>query len=176
MDTQLISEIHWIEGALVVIAAALVFLVLVGFWILAAIVRAKLREPQISFSKQARRLLDRGESNKLIEVCEARLTEYPSDAEAWWYLAQAAYRSLQLKRALDAADKVTALRPDWPWIDQFVKAIEEQLSQQAPEPALQIVPPPPIVINVKPGNPFAAKDQKSAPSSNNEPTSDPRGN
>jgi cytochrome c-type biogenesis protein CcmH/NrfG len=171
MDTQLLSEIRWIRGALVVIAIALTLLV-IGIWIVAGVVSTKAMRSQLSFGDRAKRLLDRDETSKLIEVCEAQLTEYPSDAEAWWYLAQAAYRTFQLKRALDAVDKVRALRPEWPWIEQFAKAVEEQLSQQAPEPALHVVPPP-VVIHVKPGNPFAANDKPPGSSPAGEPTNDP---
>jgi cytochrome c-type biogenesis protein CcmH/NrfG len=175
MDAQVLSELHWIRVSLVVIAASLVVLSLVGMLVLLGIAQlSKHLGSRISFADQAKLMLDRDEPKKVIEACEARLVEHPADAETWWYLAQAAYRDLQLKRALQALEKVRDIRPDWTTIEQLAKVIEEQLAQQVPEPALHVVPPP-MVLNVKPASPYAPKGASGETSADGELTPRPPG-
>ena len=67
------------------------------------------------------------------------LTEYavaiqldPTLPEAWYFTGQAQARLGHLDRALEAWKKVRELRPDFPNIDQLVRATEQQLKKGAP--------------------------------------------
>jgi cytochrome c-type biogenesis protein CcmH/NrfG len=146
MDASMLQELVWIKWALAVIAAAFVVLAvsaIAALWGLARI-PAAIKE-RASFSDQAKRLLDKGLLDELVELCERQTAEFPGDANAYWFQAQADYRKGKLRRALSALHRVHELQPDWDatYTDPMIAAIEQRLASEGDKPDLKIVTTPP---------------------------------
>lgn len=155
MDASLLQELVWIKWALIVIAAAFVLLTLAaiaGLWGLAR-VPAAIRE-RVSFSDRAKRLLDKDQLEELVELCDRQTAEYPGDANAYWFQAQADYRKGKLRRALSALHRVHELQPDWDatYTDPMIAAIEQRLASEGDKPDLKIVTTPPDPDAPPPGS------------------------
>ena len=143
MDPQLATQLESIKNALLVIAVAVSILALVGLGVIGVVAQIpKYLRSRMSFADQAKLLLDQGQTEKVIAICERRIEEYPGEANAWWYLGQAAFRSGHYSRALNAMRKVEGLQPDWPSATQFIEAIETKLLEKGDRPELKVVTPP----------------------------------
>lgn len=146
MDASLLQELAWIKWALVVIAAAFVVLAaaaIAALWGLARMPAAV--AGRASFADEAKRLLDKGQLDELAELCDRQTTEFPGDANAYWFQAQADYRKGKLRRALSALHRVHELQPDWDatYTDPMIAAIEQRLASEGDKPDLKIVTTPP---------------------------------
>jgi len=142
MDPKLLTELEWIRGSLVVIAAAMAILALVGLTFFGVLVQIpKLLRSRMTFADEAKLLLDQGRLEKLVQLAENRIEQYPGDAEAWWYMGQGAYRTGQYRRSLNALRKVLDYQPAWPGIKELIEVIEDKLAKGAEVPELKIVTP-----------------------------------
>ncbi len=146
MDASLLQELVWIKWALAAIALAFVVLAacaIAALWALARVPAAI--KGRASFADEAKHLLDKGQLDELAELCERQATEFPGDANAYWFQAQADYRKGKLRRALGSLHRVHELQPDWDatYTEPMIAAIEQRLVAEGDKPDLKIVGTPP---------------------------------
>ncbi|MGH8669222.1 MAG: tetratricopeptide repeat protein [Burkholderiales bacterium] len=146
MDASLVQELVWIKWVLVAIAAALVVLALSTLGALWGVAKMpELIKGRASFADRAKQLLDKGALDELLELCDRHTAEFPADANAYWFQAQADYRRGKFRRALSALHHVRELQPDWDavYTNPMISAIEDKLSTEGDRPDLKIVTPSP---------------------------------
>ena len=146
MDAASLAQLTQIKWALVVIAGAFVVMAIAtlgalwGMAQLPSVVKGK-----ASFADQAKRLLDKGELDSLLELCDQHIAEYPGDANGYWFQAQADYRKGKLRRAVASLRRVRELQPDWEetYIAPLMQVLEERLERGADKPDLRVLTPDP---------------------------------
>jgi len=140
MDAQALAELKTIKWLLIGIVVALAYIALfVSAFVINAI-RVSRLHLKGSFSDHGKALLDQGKHNELIELCDARLQEFPGDATAYWLVAQAYHRTGNLRRALVSFKKVHELQPDYN-VGPMIEIIEDKISKEGPRPDLAVVAP-----------------------------------
>jgi len=159
METEILTQLIWIKWLLIftviVIAIAAASMVALA-WFASKIPEQMMKEN--SFHDQAQALLDQGKSEELIGLAEERVSKFPADSYAYWFLGQACYRIGNLKHALNYLRKAQDIRPEWEstYTGPLVRVIEEKLAEDTGKPDLKLI---------KPNQSF----EKSAPSSDGEP-------
>ena len=144
MENEILTQLVWIKWFLVVIVAALAL----GSVAMGIAVRAFAKIPEqmksdISFPDRARELLDKGKTEEVIGLAEDRISKFPADSQAHWFLGQACYRVGDLRRALICLRKTQELQPDWEstYTGPLIRVIEEKLAKGTPKPGLKVVAP-----------------------------------
>jgi cytochrome c-type biogenesis protein CcmH/NrfG len=131
---------------LVVIATCLVVLTIFGFHVFWAMAEVPdILKGRASFADRAKRLLDQGKLDELLDLCSKHIAEFPADAHGFWFQGQADYRKGNLRRALGSLRKVAELQPDWEAVHTrpLAEIIEARLTERVEKPGLKIVPPNP---------------------------------
>lgn len=92
----------------------------------------------MSFPDHAKMLLDQGKGGELIALAEERISDYPGDGQAHWWLGKACYQAGDLERALGCMLKVQDLQPDWDLSHTapFIEAIKKKLVGNSSESGL----------------------------------------
>jgi cytochrome c-type biogenesis protein CcmH/NrfG len=142
MEPSVLQEIVWIKWALVVIAGALSVIAVFAIFALRAIATVpEMVKGRVSFAERAKAMLDQGTNDKLLELCDAHVLEFPADAHGYWYMGQANYRLGHLRQALACFRKVIELQPDWEAVNTqpMIAAIEAKLAERGEKPDLKVV-------------------------------------
>lgn len=95
----------------------------------------------IPFPDRARMLLDQDKAEEAIALAEERISKFPADGLAYWYLGKACYRVGDFQRALASVLRAQELQPDWHVSDTapFIQTIQEKLAENATKPELKVV-------------------------------------
>lgn len=82
----------------------------------------------VPFAEHVVMLMDQGKSEEVIALAEERISRFPADSLAHWYLGRASYDVGELDRALACMNKVRELQPSWDESHTvpFIKAIERK--------------------------------------------------
>lgn len=155
METEILNQLMWIKWLLIVIVAAIVFGA-IGIVILARVF-VKLPEQikgDISFPDRARMLLDQGKPEEVISLSENRISKFPADSHAHWFLGQACYRAGDLRRALMCLRKTQELQPEWEssYTGPLIRAIEERLAEGSSKAELKVITSHPAFEKAAPPN------------------------
>ncbi len=127
----LLSDVNQIK---LILAGTLAFLLLI---VAAVIVLAIVASRQSSHKKapknlqeKGRELLDRGDLDRLIDLCNETLEQYPSHSYAHWYLGIAYYRKKEWRKSLNELEFVYNIEPGWrkehidPYLDDVRKEVK----------------------------------------------------
>ena len=142
MENEILNQLIWIKWLLVTVVVAFA----VGAAALAVLVRAFSKIPEqirsdVSFPDRARALLDEGKPEEVISLAEKRISKFPADGHAYWYLGQACYRIGELHRALICVRKTQELQPEWEnsYTAPLIRAIEKKIAEGFAKPELKVV-------------------------------------
>ena len=144
MDASVLPHLVVIKWALVVIAACLIVITVGAFsvsWSLTAL--PDLMKGRVSFADQAKKLLDQGKLDELIDLCRKHIDEFPGDAHGYWFQGQADFRKGNLRHALVSLRKVEELQPDWDAVHTapLIQVIETRLADSGEKRELKVVTP-----------------------------------
>jgi cytochrome c-type biogenesis protein CcmH/NrfG len=92
------------------------------------------QQQDTSFSDQANDLLDRGKEQEVLSLAAKRETEFPKDANVFWYRGRALYQLGQFEEALTAFAKAEYLAPSWKTshTEPYISASRLKLNQRIP--------------------------------------------
>lgn len=141
MENEILTQLIWIKWLLIIIVAAIS--VAAAATVVLARLGSKIPEQMMkddSFLDRAKALLDQGKSEELISLAEERVSQFPADSHAYWFLGQACYRIGDLKRALNYLRKTQDLQPEWEgsYTGPLVRVIEEKLAEDTGKPDLEV--------------------------------------
>ena len=127
------SQIKWI------LATILMFLMLAATGLTALIIKLNKMSDELgkkhNFSDVARDLLDKDDLEQVIKLALERLSKYPKDRHAYWFLAQAYYRQADWVKSLQQFKLLYEIAPDWrgEYVDPYMEDLKERLSNSKPE-------------------------------------------
>ncbi len=133
MDSQILVElinIKWLLIGLLICFLILVVVIAGSVYINLSFrrnaIHAELRQDFIS---EAQRHLDKGRFDELLKVSRKRVSEFPHDVSALWYLGQAHYQKEEYAPALDAFTKAQQLDPTWQKfsIEDYIEEIRSNM-------------------------------------------------
>ena len=146
MENEILNQLIWIKWLL----ATVVVTFAVGAVALALLARMLSKIPEqirsdVSFPDRAKALLDEGKPEEVIGLAEKRISKFPADGYAHWYLGQACYRIGDLRRALICLRKTQDLQPEWEssYTGPLILVIEKKLAESSVKPELKVVTPDP---------------------------------
>lgn len=144
-STALISELQSIKF---ILAGILVILILLlGCMIMAAIGNFQARKNEFSkivrdsFVSDVQELDDAGKYTEMIERCESRISQYPNDVVARYFLGVALNKSGRPGEALSAFARVREIDPAWErkYVEEYMADIRESMDgprfQRKPAPS-----------------------------------------
>jgi tetratricopeptide (TPR) repeat protein len=140
MDAQVLQELIWIRWLLIVLVFTAVAMVGYAAWLSVLAVRVQEQQKYGTFFDRGNALLNKGELQELLVLCDERVLEYPGDAMAYWLMANAHYRLSNLNRALICYRKAEELQPGL-GISPMISEIEERIAKGAKSPDLKVVGP-----------------------------------
>lgn len=144
MEALILEQLVWIKWALV--ATAIASGIVAVFAVLA--IRSVASMPEIirgraGFENQARALMNQGENEKLLELCDSHILRFPADATGYYFMGHAHHRLGNLRPALQCFRKISALQPDWEasHVQPMIAALEERLAEATEKRGLKVVTP-----------------------------------
>ncbi len=109
--------LHDVNQIKLILAGLLLFLLLftVGIIALALVTWRLSSEKQAidDFKEKGRELLNKGEIDRLIDVCNEKIGKYPSHSHAHWFLGFAYYRKIDWGKSLNEREYVYNIEPGW---------------------------------------------------------------
>ena len=134
MDTQIIQQLVWIKWLLTgLFVEVTMFLAIAAALTISFLRYIRNQARDHSFQERAKNLLDLGKPDEVLALAERRAAEYPADAYAFWFIAQASYRLGNMDRALFSLKKTRELEPRWEdeFIAPLMRTIEEKLQSSS---------------------------------------------
>lgn len=133
-NTEIISELQTIKFALIAICIIL-FLLLITF-IMATIGNLMARKNEYSklmrdsFVSEVQELNDAGKYTEMIEQCEYRISRYPDDLNARYFLGIALNKNGNPGLALAAFAKLKEIDPAWErkHVDEYIEDIRSTMT------------------------------------------------
>lgn len=123
-----------------ILAGILAFLILLAAAVLSlAAVASRLRTPEKKTSQnlqeKGRELLDKGDLDGLIGLCNETIERYPSHSYAHWYLGIAYYRKKEWRKSLNEFEFVHHIEPKWrdEYIEPYLDDVRREVRSFKPE-------------------------------------------
>ncbi len=87
------------------------------------------------FKFKARHLLNVNDLDGMVELAQERISQYPGELFAHWYLGQAYYRKRQWHKALYEFNFIYEIAPSWRsrFVNPFIMDIRDHLKNSRPE-------------------------------------------
>jgi len=92
------------------------------------------------FFARGNAMLNKGQLDELLELCDKHLSSLPADASAHWLKANALYRRKEWHKALISYRRADELQPGWS-LGPAISELEEKVSQTGKAPDLKVVAP-----------------------------------
>jgi len=132
----LLHDVHEIK--LILIGLLVLLSLIVAGVILIPIIAKKLsseKQATDDLKEKGRELLDKGEIDRLIDLCNEKIKEYPSHSHAHWFLGLAYYRKKEWRKSLNELEFVWNIEPGWreEHIDPYLKDIRKEEKSFKPE-------------------------------------------
>ena len=128
-----ISQIKWI------LATILMFLMLAVTGLIVLIIKTNKMSDELGkkhdFSDVARDLLDKDDLEQVIKLALERLSKYPKDQNALWFLGQAYYRQDDWVKSLQQFKLLYEIAPGWrsEHVNPYLEDLKERLRDSKPE-------------------------------------------
>ncbi len=120
MEPELLQTLKEIRGVLYSMGVAVFIACL--FWVIKLISQIIINIKKAmseAWGNNATDYYDKGEIDKLKKHCEDRISEYPNDAYAFWWLARAYKNTGDVEKADSYFYKVNDIQPSW--YEEYVK-------------------------------------------------------
>ncbi len=126
-------QIKWLLVALLGLITLCMVLLAHIFSSLRKIIKAEQDENE--FRMKARELLNMNDLEGVIRLASERLSRFPGEIFAHWYLGQAYYQKRQWQKALAEFNYIYEMAPSWRqrFVNPFIYEIKEQLQSTKPE-------------------------------------------
>lgn len=137
LDAQLVSDIATIKWILVllllVVGSAFIGFLRVMGQLSGMAEMGKKRAEHQRFQTLCEELLMRGSYDSVKETAKNRISSYPDDVYAHWYLAQAFFKKGEFPAARRRFDQVLELDPVWEFrVTPWQERVEEEIQNSGP--------------------------------------------
>src|ERR1035437_5109196 len=111
MEPAILQQLIWIKWLLIAIACVFAAIGIAFLWLIRSFAKfPEQMKANVSFSDNAKSLLDQGKYEETALLAEAQIAKYPGDAQALWFHGQAAFRTGELRSALISLKKAQELQ------------------------------------------------------------------
>lgn len=143
MEADILQQLVWIKWILALMLAGTIVRVFASVYAMLAGFSRTRKKAATSFGEDLSDLLDKGENEKVFELTEKRLQEYPADAMAHWYHGKACLFLGQNAAAVQSLKRAKELRPDWAedYIDSFLEVAEVRAKNSKSRPFRLVAAP-----------------------------------
>ncbi len=110
---------------------------LIGIAILVRLLKRAVDEDRVvnTFKEKAVELLDKDDLDGVIAACKKKLTKYPKEMHALWYLSQAYFRKKEYHKAMESLNLISETAPSWKqhYVMPYINEIKEKMKNAKPE-------------------------------------------
>lgn len=126
---QDVGFIKWLVTAIMIIFCLLLAGVI---FVVIFLIKFSKRE---NFKYRAESLFNKGDLETVIKLTSERVTKYPNDVWARWYLGKAYFQKKEWKKALQEFTVLLDKSPSWRegYLDPYIEEIKENLRNTKPE-------------------------------------------
>jgi tetratricopeptide (TPR) repeat protein len=118
-----------------ILAGMFAFLLLmVAAVIILSIVSSKKKTAE-NIKEKGKELLDKGDLDRLIDLCNKIIERYPSHSYAHWYLGIAYYRKKDWRKSLNEFEYINNIEPGWreEYIGPYLEDVRREVKSFKPE-------------------------------------------